>query len=186
MLALALAASALSSPSTSLTWQRQHLIKSRHAALACYEARLVRRPPTDHAERSHSIAYLNATRLHWKMRQANCERRLAKDRVRWRRDPVGHAKQIAHYLLRRQRIDSDYWMLDYIIMHESSWHVWALNPSSGACGIGQALPCSSMAWAGSDYRTNPHTQLVWMIRYCRHKYGSIGGAYAFKRAHGWY
>ena len=44
---------------------------------------------------------------------------------------------------------------------ESDWQWWAENPSSGAYGIPQSLPASKMATFGSDYRTNPITQIKW-------------------------
>ena len=37
----------------------------------------------------------------------------------------------------------------------------ASNPSSGAYGIPQALPGTKMATVGSDWRTNPATQIKW-------------------------
>jgi hypothetical protein len=73
-----------------------------------------------------------------------------------------------------------------IIMRESMWRVTATNPSSGAYGIPQALPGSKMAKAGSDWRTNPATQIIWGIDYMKDRYGSPCAAWSFKRAHGWY
>ena len=75
---------------------------------------------------------------------------------------------------------------NYIIMRESRWDVNARNPSSGAYGIPQALPGSKMASAGSDWRTNPATQIIWAIGYMENRYGSPCQAWAFKRSHGWY
>src|ERR1700722_20412984 len=43
---------------------------------------------------------------------------------------------------------------DDVISRESGWDVTAVNPSSGAYGLGQALPGSKMASAGSDWQTN--------------------------------
>jgi hypothetical protein len=75
---------------------------------------------------------------------------------------------------------------DNIIMRESRWRVTATNPSSGAYGIPQALPGSKMAKAGSDWRTNPATQIIWAVGYMDDRYGSPCAAWSFKRAHGWY
>jgi hypothetical protein len=75
---------------------------------------------------------------------------------------------------------------DNIIIRESMWRVTATNPSSGAYGIPQALPGSKMASAGSDWRTNPATQIIWAIGYMKDRYGSPCAAWSFKRAHGWY
>jgi hypothetical protein len=73
-----------------------------------------------------------------------------------------------------------------IIMRESMWRVSATNPSSGAYGIPQALPGSKMASEGSDWRTNPATQIIWGIKYMKDRYGSPCSAWSFKSAHGWY
>lgn len=55
-----------------------------------------------------------------------------------------------------------------------------------AYGIPQANPGHKMSSAGPDWRTNPETQLRWMIGYCRGRYGSVCGAAAARRAKGWY
>jgi Transglycosylase SLT domain len=75
---------------------------------------------------------------------------------------------------------------DNIIMRESRWRVDATNPSSGAYGIPQALPGSKMASEGSDWRTNPATQIIWGIKYMEDRYGSPCAAWSFKSAKGWY
>jgi Transglycosylase SLT domain len=82
--------------------------------------------------------------------------------------------------------EEQYSCFNNIIMRESMWNVYATNPSSGAYGIPQALPGSKMASAGSDWRTNPATQIIWGIGYMRDRYGSPCQAWAFKSAHGWY
>lgn len=82
--------------------------------------------------------------------------------------------------------ESDFDYANYIIVHESNYSIDAREPSTGACGIPQALPCSKMASAGSDYLTNPITQLKWMSGYVISRYGSWYNAYLFKRQHGWY
>jgi TP901 family phage tail tape measure protein len=73
-----------------------------------------------------------------------------------------------------------------IISAESGWNPHATNPSSGAYGLPQSLPGSKMASAGSDWRTNPITQLKWMKSYVNGRYGSIQKALAFRRSVGWY
>lgn len=37
--------------------------------------------------------------------------------------------------------EKDWGHVDYVISKESSWNPNAINPSSGACGLGQQLPC---------------------------------------------
>ncbi len=73
-----------------------------------------------------------------------------------------------------------------IISHESSWNVQAVNPSSGSYGLGQALPASKMASAGSDWRTNPETQIKWTLGYMNDRYGSPNAAWTFWQNHHWY
>ncbi|MFL2019439.1 aggregation-promoting factor C-terminal-like domain-containing protein [Weissella hellenica] len=75
---------------------------------------------------------------------------------------------------------------NYIINHESGWNPRAKNPSSDAYGIGQALPPSKMASFGSDYMSNPITQLKWMKSYVNGRYGGINEAYRFWQRNHWY
>ncbi|WP_242090941.1 hypothetical protein [Curtobacterium sp. DN_7.5] len=55
---------------------------------------------------------------------------------------------------------------------ESGWRANALNVSSGAYGIPQALPADKMAVAGADWRTNAATQINWGLAYIHDAYGS--------------
>jgi hypothetical protein len=73
-----------------------------------------------------------------------------------------------------------------IIERESGWNVHATNPSSGAYGLGQALPGSKMASAGSDWQNNPATQIKWVLSYMDSRYGSPCGAWSFWQSHNWY
>lgn len=75
---------------------------------------------------------------------------------------------------------------DWIVSRESGWSVTAMNPSSGAYGLGQALPGSKMASAGPDWQTNPVTQIKWTLGYMDGRYGSPCGAEAFWQNNGWY
>ena len=88
--------------------------------------------------------------------------------------------------LKQAGINSNFDKWNYIINHESGWNPKAQNPSSSAYGIGQALPPSKMASFGSDYMTNPITQLKWMKSYVNGRYGGINNAYAFWKNHHWY
>lgn len=76
--------------------------------------------------------------------------------------------------------------LDNIWSQESGWRVDAENPSSGAYGIPQSLPGTKMASAGSDWRTNPATQIEWGLGYIEGRYGSPCAAWDFKKGAGWY
>lgn len=71
---------------------------------------------------------------------------------------------------------------DFLILHESGCRPDAINPSSGACGIPQALPCSKMKCTLQD----PVCQLRWMDSYIKARYGSWANAKAFWVANNWY
>jgi uncharacterized protein YabE (DUF348 family) len=84
---------------------------------------------------------------------------------------------------------SDYNYADYIISHESGWcptkaqgeHDCPAIPddpdTSGGYGLCQATPGRKMASAGSDWETNPVTQLRWCAGYAAGRYGSWEAAY---------
>lgn len=76
--------------------------------------------------------------------------------------------------------------LDKLWMRESGWRWNATNPSSGAYGIPQSLPASKMANAGSDYRTNPATQMEWGLDYIDDVYGTPCAAWGHSQSTGWY
>jgi hypothetical protein len=66
-----------------------------------------------------------------------------------------------------------------LIWHESKCRYNARNKSSGAYGIPQSLPGNKMAEVGSDWETNPITQIKWMIKYVKGRYGSWQNAWSF-------
>jgi hypothetical protein len=69
---------------------------------------------------------------------------------------------------------------------ESGWRVNALNKSSCAYGIPQALPGSKMSAAGADWLTNPATQITWGLNYIQGRYGDPLSALAHSDANHWY
>ena len=69
---------------------------------------------------------------------------------------------------------------------ESGWNHLAMNASSGAYGIPQALPGNKMASAGADWQTNPATQISWGLGYIQGHYGTPCGAWAHSESVGWY
>lgn len=85
--------------------------------------------------------------------------------------------------------ERDYSHVDYIVQKESSWRyqVWGSQTKLGkAYGLCQALPASKMATEGSDYLTNPITQLKWCHKYATGRYGSWYSAFAFWKANRWW
>ncbi|WP_377268384.1 transglycosylase SLT domain-containing protein [Peterkaempfera sp. SMS 1(5)a] len=75
---------------------------------------------------------------------------------------------------------------DAIVSHESGWNPHAVNASSGAYGLGQALPGAKMASVGGDWKSNPATQVQWTLNYMNDRYGSPNAAWAFWQTHHWY
>jgi hypothetical protein len=69
---------------------------------------------------------------------------------------------------------------------ESSWNVYADNTSSGAYGIPQSLPASKMAMFGSDYLTDPVTQIKWGLWYINAYYGTPCNAWQNELIYGAY
>jgi len=69
---------------------------------------------------------------------------------------------------------------------ESGWNVYADNPSSGAYGIPQSLPADKMAMFGSDYLTDPTTQIKWGLYYIKSTYGTPCAAWQNEVNFGYY
>lgn len=69
---------------------------------------------------------------------------------------------------------------------ESGWRYNAKNPSSGAYGIPQSLPGKKMASAGSDWKTNPETQIRWGLSYIEGRYNTPCNAWSSFKNKGWY
>jgi uncharacterized protein YabE (DUF348 family) len=64
----------------------------------------------------------------------------------------------------------------------------ALHPEDYNTGYGmcQATPGNKMASAGTDWKTNPITQMRWCTDYAISRYGSWLSAYNFKVTNGWW
>ena len=82
--------------------------------------------------------------------------------------------------------DSEFSCLDSLWTKESGWRWNADNAASDAYGIPQALPGSKMASVGSDWATNPITQIKWGLNYIAGRYGTPCAAWAQSRAVNWY
>lgn len=96
-------------------------------------------------------------------------------------------RDIARALLPEFGFSSDqFGCLDSLWTRESGWRVDADNPTSSAYGIPQALPGSKMSSAGSDWATNPATQIRWGLGYIQSRYGSPCSAWGHSESHNWY
>ena len=98
----------------------------------------------------------------------------------------GTAQSIAYNMLASFGFStSQFGCLQDIWQRESGWSYDAENPS-GAYGIPQSLPASKMASAGSDYLTNPATQIKWGLGYIKDVYGTPCAAWNFELANNYY
>lgn len=81
---------------------------------------------------------------------------------------------------------SQFSCLNQLWTRESNWRYQARNKTSGAHGIAQALPATKMEVVGTDWRTNPITQITWGLKYISERYETPCLALRkFKRSH-WY
>jgi hypothetical protein len=96
---------------------------------------------------------------------------------------ASQAQTYAHAILGAFGWNENQWgPLFELWQHESNWNPTALNPSSGAFGIPQALPASKMASAGADWQTNAATQVRWGMDYIRSVYGNPATAWQMWQA----
>jgi hypothetical protein len=97
----------------------------------------------------------------------------------------GSPQAIAQSKLAARGWSGQFSCLNSLWNKESGWKVSAYNPS-GAYGIPQALPGSKMASAGSDWQTNPATQIEWGLDYISSTYGTPCAAWSHSQADNWY
>jgi hypothetical protein len=103
------------------------------------------------------------------------------------RTPEG-AREVAKALMAEKYGwgDKQFWCLDGLWTKESRWNYRSSNKRTGAHGIPQALPATKMEVIGTDWRTNPVTQISWGLHYIDVRYETPCGAFAkFKRTN-WY
>lgn len=67
---------------------------------------------------------------------------------------------------------------------ESGWNPDAVNSSSGACNIPQALPCSKIAAAFGD--NSAESGIKWGLQYISQRYGNPSNAWNHSQTNGWY
>lgn len=100
---------------------------------------------------------------------------------------VGSAQAFARNLSSQLGWGQDqYSCLVKLWTRESHWNALAQNGSSGAYGIPQALPGSKMASEGSDWMTNPQTQIRWGLKYIGGRYKTPCTALVHSNDYGWY
>lgn len=77
---------------------------------------------------------------------------------------------------------SDIQNAQWLIAKESGCNPNAVNSSSGACGVGQELPCGKSGCSLGDGAC----QVRWMNSYVLGRYGSWAAAVVFHQSHNWY
>jgi hypothetical protein len=100
------------------------------------------------------------------------------------RKPLG-AKRFAKEMMATEYGwgEGQYKCLNRLWTKESNWNYQARNPRSGAHGIAQALPASKMEKVGTDWRTNPITQIQWGLLYVSERYNTPCAAWnKFRRS----
>ena len=107
--------------------------------------------------------------------------------VEMARTPDG-AKQVAEIILTEEYgfNEAQFACLDSLWTRESHWNYKAHNYRSGAHGIAQALPAEKMSVVGTDWRTNPVTQIRWGIRYITMRYDTPCKAWSFFKSRNYY
>ena len=166
----------------------------QQAALLKTEAAVVR---TAHARAAH-LAALKAAHKKLAKKHAATKRRAAARQAAARKAAALRASRAAlsvrpgsnrelgrDLAAARGWGDAQFVCLDNLWSNESGWSQSAAN-SSGAYGIPQAKPGSKMASAGSDWATNPRTQIAWGLSYIGGRYGSPCGAWSTFQSRGWY
>ena len=98
------------------------------------------------------------------------------------------AREVAKEIIaaKYQWSEKQFTCLDQLWIKESHWNYKARNKVTGAHGIPQALPATKMEIIGTDWRTNPVTQITWGLKYIEERYETPCKAWSkFKRSR-WY
>lgn len=98
------------------------------------------------------------------------------------------AKKVAKFILIDEygMGNKQFSCLNNLWTRESHWNYKAHNYRSGAHGIPQALPADKMSVVGTDWRTNPVTQIRWGLRYITIRYESPCKAWSFFKSKRYY
>jgi hypothetical protein len=106
------------------------------------------------------------------------------EKVEKAREPKG-AKSVAKEIAKEKYGWGSYQFscLNTLWTKESNWNYKSRNKRTGAHGIPQALPATKMEVIGTDWRTNPVTQITWGLHYIDVRYDTPCKALAkFKRS----
>lgn len=157
--------------------------------LAEYQARLLAEKVA--AEKARKAAELRAARDAERKaleKKKAAEKRTAPPKVKSIAPNTGANRALGKRMAAEKGWTGVQWTcLNNLWTRESGWKHTVYNYSgSGAYGIPQALPGSKMANAGSDWRTNPATQIRWGLKYIQSRYKTPCGAWSAFQSKGWY
>lgn len=102
--------------------------------------------------------------------------------------PTGPVQKMAKQMISKMWGMGEWGPFVQLEMAEAGWNPKAVNPSSGAAGLAQALPPSKYPPGAWPY-TGPESaklQLQWMMNYIKERYGTPSKAWAFHQANNWY
>lgn len=101
---------------------------------------------------------------------------------------AGPLQAIARRMIEQRWGEAQWPYFNDLVQRESGWDPSAVNPTSGAAGLAQALPPSKYppgAWPYTG-KESAIKQLQWMVGYVAERYGTPAGAIAFHNANNWY
>ena len=130
---------------------------------------------------------IQATKLAEAQRQAELAVVVRAEQVQASETPKTFSGDIRGYAQSQvcARWSCDHWAaFDFIVNKESTWNMYAKNPSSGALGLCQNNPYSRAI--GDDYRNNGNVQVDWCINYIAGRYGNPISAKSFWLSHNWF
>jgi Transglycosylase SLT domain len=98
------------------------------------------------------------------------------------------AREVARQIIAQKYrwSEKQFTCLDNLWTKESKWNYKSRNKSSGAHGIAQALPATKMEIVGTDWRTNPVTQITWGLKYIDERYKYPCRAWSKSKRSHWY
>lgn len=102
--------------------------------------------------------------------------------------PTGPIVQMARQMVAQAFGAGQWGPFKALEMQEAGFNPRALNPTSGAAGLAQALPASKYPPGAWPYRglKSAKLQLQWMMQYISGRYGNPAGAWAHEQSAGWY
>ncbi len=164
--------------------QAKEVAKLRNQLEAIEQARIAAQNQSDMKQAAKNAALKRYEALR-KTNQSSSDERASRDAERKKLE--GTPKEVAMNLLPDHGWgEGQFSCLEKLWNKESRWQVDADNPTSSAYGIPQALPGNRMAAYGSDWRTNPVTQIKWGLDYIENRYNSPCSAWAHSQDKGWY